>query len=109
MADKRGSPEGDAATAHASACLEGALLAARGIAHSVNNDLTGALGNLSIVLLAHPGLAPEVRQRLELCTSYLQRASEHLNQFQCIRQVATRETPGGPILDLEASLHADEV
>src|SRR3954466_8517279 len=107
MAEERGRPELDGATAHERARLEGALLAARGIAHCVNNDLTGALGNLSLVLLAHPGLTTDVRQRLEQCTSYLHRASAHLDQFQHVSQVATRETPGGLILDLDASLPAD--
>src|SRR5215212_6385931 len=92
----------DAATAYERGALAGALLAARGIGHCINNDLTGALGNLSIVLLAHPGLAPDVRQRLEPSTSYLQRASVHLDQFQHVRRVATRDTAGGLILDLDA-------
>src|SRR4051812_32980959 len=61
----------------ADARLEGARLAARGIAHRVNNDLTGALGNLSVVLLAHPDLPPAARQRVEQAVAYLQRASTH--------------------------------
>jgi signal transduction histidine kinase len=109
MADERAGTEAEAAAAAADdhARLEGARLAARGIAHCINNDLTGALGNLSLVLLAHPDLTPEVRQRLQQSTSYLQRASAHLDQFQHIRRVVARETPGGLILDLDASLQSD--
>jgi hypothetical protein len=96
-----------AATEEARARLEGARLAARGIAHCINNDLTGALGNLSIVLLAQPSLPADLRQRLEQTTAYLQRASAHLEQFQHLQRAATRDTPGGPILDLDASLQPD--
>jgi hypothetical protein len=87
--------------------LEGARLAARGIAHAVNNDLAGALGNLSVVLLAHPDLPPAARQRIEQAVSYLHRANAHLAQFEQIRRVATRATPGGPLLDLDASLEPE--
>ena len=88
--------------------LEGARIAARGIAHCVNNDLTGALGNLSVVLLEHPDLPPAARQRLEQATAYLHRANAHLEDFQRIVRVATRDTPGGPILNLDASLQAEQ-
>jgi hypothetical protein len=96
------------ATERGDARLEGARLAARGIAHSINNDLTGALGSLSVVLLAQPDLPATVRQRLEQATAYLHRANTHLEQFQQIRRVATRDTPGGAILDLDASLEAEQ-
>ena len=108
MADERAEIEVEAAPEDSRAYLEGAQLAARGIAHRINNDLTGALGNISIVLLAHPNLPADLRQRLELSTAYLQRANTHLEQFQHIRRVVTRDTPGGPILDLDGSLQQDE-
>ncbi|HLH25938.1 MAG TPA: hypothetical protein VK066_25750 [Chloroflexota bacterium] len=108
MAEDEAALEPGAAAAGSRARLEGAQLTARGIAHCINNDLTGALGNLSMVLIAHPDLPPDARQRLELSAAYLQRASAHLEQFQHLRRVATRDIPGGPILDLEASLESDE-
>lgn len=108
MAEQRASTESETSVGEGHARLEGVRLAARGIAHCINNDLTGALGHLSIVLLAHPDLDPDVRRRLELSTAYLHRANTHLEQFQRIAQVATRDTPGGPILDLDTSLQPDQ-
>ncbi|HZR98284.1 MAG TPA: hypothetical protein VFE37_06240 [Chloroflexota bacterium] len=108
MADEQVGSGVEATAAYRRARLEGAQLAARGIAHHINNDLTGALGHLSMVLLTHPGLEPDVRKRLERATTYLQRASAHLEQAQHIRRVATRDIPGGPILDLDGSLQVDE-
>jgi hypothetical protein len=100
--------EAGAAAEGDGASLELARVVARGIAHCINNDLTGALGNLSVVLLAHPDLPPDVRQRLEQAAAYLHRANAHLEDFQRIRRVATRDAPGGPILDLDASRQPDQ-
>lgn len=109
MADEREPTTPEAAAEWSRARLEGAQLAARGIAHRVNNDLTGALGTLSVVLLAHPTLPPEVRQRLEQTAAYLRNATAHLQQCQGIVRVVTRDTPGGPVLDLDHSLEREQV
>src|SRR5438067_566037 len=108
MAEARESAESAATTAGRRARLEGAQLAARSIAHVINNDLTGALGNLSIVLMTHPDLPLEARQRLEQSAAYLRDANTHLQQFQRITRVVLADTPGGPILDLDASLQSDQ-
>jgi hypothetical protein len=95
--------EPDAAAVDA-ARLDGARIAARGIAHCLNNDLAGALGNLSVVLAGAADLSPEARDRVERAAAYLRAASSHLNAFERVQRLVTRETPDGPMLELARSL-----
>ncbi|HEY7067062.1 MAG TPA: hypothetical protein VII06_36710 [Chloroflexota bacterium] len=106
--DERGVTAPEAPSDYSAARLEGALLAARGIAHRLNNDLTGALGSLSVALAAHPDLPPDVRERLEQTARYLQQATAHPEQSQRIARIVTRDTPGGPVLDVECSLQTEQ-
>ncbi len=106
--NERGVTAPEAPSDDSVAGLEGARLAARGIAHRLNNDLTGALGSLSVVLAAHPDLPPPVRERLEQTTRYLRQATAHLDECQHIARIVTRDTPGGPILDVECSSEPEQ-
>jgi hypothetical protein len=86
--------------------LEGARVAARGIAHTLNNDLTQALGRLSLVTI-RADLAPAARADLLQVESALRRLNRHLEQFQRLERYVTRDTPDGPLLDLAQSLASD--
>ena len=106
MSEHAGPPDADMA-APLDARMEGALIAARGIAHLLNNDLAGALGNLSVALATAPDLPPEARERLERTAGYIRTASLHLQEFQRIQRLVTRDSAGGPVLDLGPSLEPD--
>jgi hypothetical protein len=82
--------------------LEGARLAARGIAHTLNNDLTQAVGRLSFVLL-RGDLPPAARADLQAVEAALLRLARHLAQCQRIERLVTRDTVDGPLLELEHS------
>jgi hypothetical protein len=86
--------------------LEGARLAARGIAHTLRNDLTLALGRLSLVSI-RADLPPAARADLLQAEAALRRTSRHLDEFQDVVRIATRDSPDGPLLDLEPSLAAE--
>ncbi|GIW08025.1 MAG: hypothetical protein KatS3mg060_2830 [Dehalococcoidia bacterium] len=83
--------------------LAGIDLAAREMAHLINNDLTGAIGVLELLLDA-----PDQLERYEpLMRGALQsllRAADHLRQLQSVARVATKETAVGPALDLPRSV-----
>ncbi len=83
--------------------LAGVQLAARGIAHACNNDLTAAIGRLSLVLI-RADLPAAAREDLLRVEASLQRTSRHLQQFEQVVRVVTRDTPAGPLLDLEQSI-----
>src|SRR3954466_2551708 len=83
--------------------LEGARLAARGIAHTLNNDLTQALGRISLVTI-RADLPPAARADLLQAEAAVRRLSRHLEQFQRLERVVTRDTPDGPLLELEQSI-----
>ena len=86
--------------------LEGARLAARGMAHTLNNDLSQVLGRLSLVL-ARTDLPPGAREELQRSEAALWRLNRHLEEFQHIVRVVTRETPDGPALELEPSIRQE--
>ncbi len=86
--------------------LEGARLAARGIAHTLNNDLTQALGRISLVAI-RTDLASAARADLLQAEIALRRLHQHLEQFARIERLVTRDTPDGPLLELEPSLQRE--
>jgi GAF domain-containing protein len=73
--------------------LEGLVLAARELAHLVNNDLTLPVGTLEI-LLDRPDQPAELREMLAAAASDLSAAEQHIRGFH---QLARGETPtAGP-------------
>jgi hypothetical protein len=86
--------------------LDGARLAARGIAHALRNDLTQVLGRLSLVAI-RADLSPAARADLLQAEAALRRTERHLDEFQHIVRIVTRDTPDGPLLDMDLSLTSD--
>jgi hypothetical protein len=86
--------------------LEGARVAARGIAHTLNNDLTQALGRISLVAI-RDDLPAAARADLLQAEGALRRLHRHLEQFQRIERLVTRDTPDGPLLELEHSIQRE--
>ena len=82
--------------------LEGIRLAAREMAHLLNNDLTPAIGILAM-LQRHPAVPPELRELVDNGLASLHTVSEHIRRFQQIRRVETKMTSTGPTLDLDRS------
>jgi GAF domain-containing protein len=72
--------------------LDDLILAARELAHLVNNDLTLPVGALEI-LLDRPEHPPEIREMLTAAASDLTAAEQHIRGFH---QLARGETPGLP-------------
>ena len=87
----------------AEARLEGVQLAAREVAHRVNNDLTVSLGTLDR-LGRHPALPASLQAEVETAIGGLLTAVGHVNRLHQVVRVATRPTPMGPALDLERSV-----
>lgn len=82
--------------------LEGVRLAAREIAHLLNNDLAVAVGYVDL-LQAEAELPPDLRALLENASSSLVAAARHIEQLQSVERVVVKETPAGQSLDLERS------
>ena len=82
--------------------LEGVRLAAREIAHLVNNDLAVAVGLVDL-LQAQPELPTDLRAILECASTSLDAAVRHIEQLQRVVRVVVKETPAGQSLDLERS------
>lgn len=87
----------------AAARLEGIQLAAREIAHLVNNDLAVTVGTLDLLRTRGDVPAP-VLELLDQALAGLSAATGHVEQLQRVQRVVTRETPAGPSLDLDKSL-----
>ncbi|MFN8532974.1 MAG: GAF domain-containing protein [Dehalococcoidia bacterium] len=85
--------------------LEGIDLAAREMAHLINNDLTGAIGVFEL-LLASPESVTRYEPLVRGALGNLLRAADHLQQFQSVARVETKETAVGPALDLTRSVGA---
>ena len=85
--------------------LDGVRLAAREMAHLLNNDLAVAVGMVEL-LQGRPDLPPRLRDLLADAADSLDAAARHIEDFQDVVRVAVKETPGGPSLDLERSRHA---
>ena len=82
--------------------LEGVQLAAREIAHLVNNDLAVAVGLVDL-LHAQPDLPSDLRALLHSASTSLDAAARHIEQLQGVVRVVVKETPAGQSLDLERS------
>ena len=82
--------------------LEGVQLAAREMAHLLNNDLAVAVGLVEL-LQQRPDLPPHLRELLDEAAGSLDSAAHHISDFQSVVRVATKETPAGRSLDLERS------
>lgn len=80
--------------------LEGVALAARTLAHRLNNDLALAVGGVEL-LRAEPLLGGQQREFADMAASGLAAATEHIRQFQRVSRLETEDTPVGPILNLE--------
>jgi hypothetical protein len=101
-ADGQGSGPSDGQSV-AAARLEGIQLAAREIAHLVNNDLAVTVGALDLLRTRGDVPAP-VLDLLDQALAGLSAATGHVAQLQQVQRVVTRETPAGPSLDLDKSL-----
>ena len=82
--------------------LEGVQLAAREMAHLLNNDLAVAVGLIEL-LQERPDLPPHLRELLDEAAGSLDSAAQHVSDLQTVVRVATKETPAGLSLDLERS------
>ena len=82
--------------------LEGVQLAAREMAHLLNNDLAVAVGLIEL-LQQRPDLPPHLRELLDDAAGSLDSAAHHISELQSVVRVATKETPAGQSLDLERS------
>ncbi len=91
------------ATQLSQARLTGVRLAARELAHLLNNDLTPAV--IVLARLRDCAELPADLQRLLVdATLCLDRAVQSVAQLQRVERVETRETPYGPALDLARSV-----
>ncbi len=86
--------------------LEGVLLAARELAHLVNNSLVLPVGNLDI-LLRDPDLPGFCRRLVQEIAEGLGEVTDHIDRFQQVARVETKPTPFGPALDLARSVQRD--
>ncbi|MGE3272261.1 MAG: hypothetical protein AB7P40_26170 [Chloroflexota bacterium] len=82
--------------------LEGVQLAAREIAHLLNNDLAVAVGLVDL-LEERLELPPHLRDLLRDAAMSLDAAARHVEQLQGVVRVVVKETPAGASLDLERS------
>lgn len=85
--------------------LEGVQLAAREIAHLVNNDLQPALGLLDALRDDPPrDLAPVWRALIPGAADGVTSAVRHIRRLGRVERVEVRQTPVGPSLDLDRSV-----
>ncbi|GIW05260.1 MAG: hypothetical protein KatS3mg060_0065 [Dehalococcoidia bacterium] len=83
--------------------MEGVLLAARELAHRINNDVQLAVGSLSLLEESEP-LPATLRTMIGDALARLMGVANHIQQFQSVIRVETRDTPVGPALDLRRSV-----
>jgi signal transduction histidine kinase len=82
--------------------LDGVRLAAREMAHLLNNDLAVAVGLVEL-LQGRSDLPPRLRELLTDAADSLDSAARHIEGFQDVVRVAVKDTPAGLSLDLERS------
>ena len=82
--------------------LVAVTLAARELAHVLNNDLALPVGALEL-LKEDPALLPHLRQIVEEAGAGLASAAGHVRRLQQVVRIQTKEAPVGPALDLERS------
>jgi hypothetical protein len=82
--------------------LDGVRLAAREMAHLLNNDLAVAFG---LVELLHErrDLPAHLRNLLAEAVDSLDAVARHIEDFQGVVRVAVKDTPAGRTLDLDQS------
>jgi signal transduction histidine kinase len=85
--------------------LDGVRLAAREMAHLLNNDLAIAVGMVEL-LQGQPELPGHLRELLDDAAVSLDSAARHIEEFQGVVRVAVKDTPGGLSLDLDRSRSA---
>ena len=85
--------------------LQAVSLAARELAHRLNNDLALAVGTIDL-LRDEPTLGGDLRELIVDAAAGLERVSQQLARLQQLARFQTRETPVGPTLDLERSTGA---
>jgi CheY-like chemotaxis protein len=82
--------------------LVAVAMAARELAHVLNNDLALPVGAMEL-LREDPSLVPHLRQIVEEASIGLASAAGHVRRLQQVVRIQTKETPVGPALDLERS------
>jgi CheY-like chemotaxis protein len=82
--------------------LVAVTLAARELAHVLNNDMALPVGALEL-LREDPDLVPHLRQIVEEAGAGLASAAGHVRRLQQVVRIQTKDTPVGPALDLERS------
>jgi CheY-like chemotaxis protein len=82
--------------------LVAVTLAARELAHVLNNDLALPVGALEL-MKEDPALLPHLREIVEEAGAGLASAAGHVRRLQQVVRIATKDTPVGPALDLERS------
>jgi len=82
--------------------LDGVRLAAREMAHLLNNDLAVAFGLVEI-LHERKDLPPHLRNLLAEAVDSLDAVARHIEHFQGVVRVAVKDTPAGLSLDLDQS------
>ena len=82
--------------------LEGVRLAAREMAHLLNNDLAVAVGVVDLIQ-AELDLPPNLLELLRGASRSLDAAARHVEQMQSVDRVVVKQTPAGQSLDLERS------
>jgi PAS domain S-box-containing protein len=82
--------------------LQAVSLAARELAHRLNNDLALAVGTIDL-LRTESTLSDELRELVAEAAAGLERVGEQLAQLQKLARFQTRETPVGPALDIDRS------
>jgi GAF domain-containing protein len=87
--------------------LVAVTLAARELAHVLNNDLALPVGALEL-LREDPTLPPHLCQIVDEAGAGLQSAAGHVRRLQQVVRIQTKETPVGPALDLERSAERSE-
>jgi CheY-like chemotaxis protein len=82
--------------------LVAVALAARELAHVLNNDLALPVGAMEL-LREDPALLPHLREIVEEAGAGLASAAGHVRRLQQVVRIHTKDTPVGPALDLERS------
>lgn len=91
----------------ARARLEGVILAARGLAHEINQDLGVIVGRADVLQLLVGDAQPRLLAQLNPIQDAAQRVSATIKQLQGTWQVVTQESDGvGAYLDVAASSDA---
>jgi DNA-binding response OmpR family regulator len=94
----------EAERARMTAQVDGIRLAARELAHLINNDLTVAVGVMELLRDQYKDNLPVPLHLVEQAAIGLGDATRHIEQLQHVARIETQETPVGPALDLMRSL-----